>query len=53
VDYEVPGGRLIDAIFVRPDMLRIFTFRQDKLRKLFSPSGNSLLESVGETDRES
>ena len=36
VDYEVPGGWLIDALFVRRDVLRIFRFRQGRLRALFA-----------------
>lgn len=35
VDYAVYGGRLIDAFFVRPDLFKIFSFRQSKLRELF------------------
>jgi ligand-binding SRPBCC domain-containing protein len=33
VDYEVPGGRLVDRIAVEPDLRRIFDFRRDALRK--------------------
>ena len=35
VDYEVPGGRLINAAFVRPDLRKIFLFRQQRLAELF------------------
>jgi ligand-binding SRPBCC domain-containing protein len=35
VDYAVYGGSLINAIFVRPDLFKIFAFRQSKLRELF------------------
>ncbi|MDB5344513.1 MAG: cyclase/dehydrase [Schlesneria sp.] len=35
VDYAVPGGSLIDRFFVRPDLRRIFAFRDQKLRQLF------------------
>ncbi len=35
VDYEVPGGTLVDAIFVRPDLRKIFRFRRKKLEALF------------------
>ncbi len=45
VDYEVYGGSLINALFVRPDLIKIFTFRQSKLRELFPPSGACLLPS--------
>lgn len=36
IHYEVPGGRLIDRWFVRPDLQKIFTFRTEKLRALFA-----------------
>lgn len=35
VDYAVPGGWLIDRFLVRPDLLRIFTYRQAKLSEIF------------------
>jgi ligand-binding SRPBCC domain-containing protein len=35
VDYEVPGGWLVDRFFVRRDLRRIFRFRQRKLAELF------------------
>lgn len=35
VDYEVYGGRLINSLLVQPDVLKIFSFRQQKLRELF------------------
>jgi ligand-binding SRPBCC domain-containing protein len=35
VEYEVYGGSLINRLFVRPDLLKVFTFRQLKLRDLF------------------
>ena len=36
VDYSVYGGSTINALFVRRDLLRIFEFRQSKLKELFS-----------------
>jgi ligand-binding SRPBCC domain-containing protein len=36
VDYRVPGGRLIESLLVRPDLRKIFTFRQKKLAELFT-----------------
>ncbi|HEX4412004.1 MAG TPA: SRPBCC family protein [Lacipirellulaceae bacterium] len=36
VDYDVYGGALINKLLVRRDLERIFTFRQSKLRVLFS-----------------
>ena len=47
VDYEVYGGKLIDSLLVRPDLFKIFTFRQSKLRELFPEIGDSTLLSVG------
>jgi ligand-binding SRPBCC domain-containing protein len=35
VAYSVPGGRLVDFLFVRQDVRRIFEFRARKLRVLF------------------
>ena len=34
VDYKVPGGYLVDRLFVRKDIERIFTYRKSKLREL-------------------
>jgi ligand-binding SRPBCC domain-containing protein len=34
VDYEVPGGALVDRLFVRRDLKKIFEFRQRKLAEL-------------------
>jgi ligand-binding SRPBCC domain-containing protein len=51
VDYAVYGGRLINALFVRPDLLKIFAFRQAKLRELFSPKGASLSTFAALSDR--
>ncbi len=41
VDYSVWGGRPIEALFVRPDVRKIFAFRQTELRELFPGPGNS------------
>lgn len=35
VDYDVYGGSLINALFVRPDLFKIFAFRRSKLCELF------------------
>ena len=37
VRYAVPGGRLIDWLFVRGDVERVFQFRRQKLLALFGP----------------
>jgi ligand-binding SRPBCC domain-containing protein len=36
VCYAVPGGALVNMLFVRRDIERIFAHRQSKLRSLFS-----------------
>jgi ligand-binding SRPBCC domain-containing protein len=38
VDYDVIGGRPVHALFVRPDLLKIFAFRHDKLGSMFPAS---------------
>lgn len=41
VDYSVYGGSLIHSLFIRRDLLRIFAFRQNKLRDLFSAGASA------------
>ncbi|MDX1578982.1 MAG: SRPBCC family protein [Gemmatimonadota bacterium] len=36
VEYAVPGGRLVDRLFVRPDVERIFAYRQDAIERLLA-----------------
>jgi ligand-binding SRPBCC domain-containing protein len=31
VDYSSPGGRLVHSLFVKPDLVRIFNYRRQKL----------------------
>ena len=47
VDYVVYGGSLINTLFVRPDLFKIFAFRQDKLRELFPETGASTVQLTG------
>lgn len=35
VDYAVPGGPLVNALFVRPDLVKIFEYRTARLREFF------------------
>lgn len=35
VHYKVPGGRLINALFVRPELKRIFNYRMQKMIEIF------------------
>lgn len=44
VDYSVPGGRLVDRFFVRPDLHRIFAFRHQKLLEFFGQPKNRTVE---------
>ena len=46
VDYAVLGGWIIEHVFVRPDLVRIFEFRQRKLRELFARSADLLGTNV-------
>ena len=36
VDYKVLGGFLIHELFVKKDLINIFSFRKEKLKKIFS-----------------
>jgi ligand-binding SRPBCC domain-containing protein len=35
VRYAVPGGALIDRLFVRPDLRKVFEYRHSRLREIF------------------
>lgn len=35
VEYSVPGGRLINRLFVEPDLNKIFLYRQQRLADMF------------------
>jgi len=41
VDYAVPGGGIVERLFVRPDLVKIFRFRWQKLRELFPNTAQS------------
>jgi ligand-binding SRPBCC domain-containing protein len=36
IDYDVLGGRMAHALFVRPDLLKIFAFRHQALASMFA-----------------
>jgi ligand-binding SRPBCC domain-containing protein len=36
VEYAVPGGWLVNSLFVKRDLEKIFRFRHEKLREIFS-----------------
>ena len=38
VDYAVPGGRLVERLFVRRDLKQIFQYRFDSLERQFAQS---------------
>lgn len=35
IEYKVFGGALIEKFFVRPDLMKIFSFRMKKLEEIF------------------
>lgn len=41
VDYDVPGGRVVHDWIVAPELMRIFTYRQHKLREIFGAPATS------------
>lgn len=51
VDYAAPGGWLVDRLLVRRDLLKIFTYRQTKLRELFGNICNPLATADTVMDR--
>ena len=53
VDYAVYGGSPINAFFVRPDLFKIFAFRQSKLHELFPATDASLSTFAAPTNRPS
>jgi hypothetical protein len=38
VHYGVPGGRIVNWLFVAPELRRIFLFRAAKLKEVFGTS---------------
>jgi hypothetical protein len=36
VQYAVPGGAIIEALFVERDILKLFTYRADRPRAIFA-----------------
>ena len=37
VRYRVPGGRLMNWLLVKNDLIRIFEFRRNRMLELFPP----------------
>lgn len=50
VRYSVPGGWLVDRLFVRREVERIFSYRQEKMRELF-PHTSGEIASATNADR--
>ena len=46
VEYAVPGGSLVQKLFVAPDLRRIFQYRHDVLCDLFNPERRKPTQSV-------
>jgi ligand-binding SRPBCC domain-containing protein len=38
VHYRVPGGRLVNRLFVAPDLRKVFSYRTQKLQEIFGAS---------------
>jgi ligand-binding SRPBCC domain-containing protein len=43
VEYETPGGSLIDRLIVRPDIEKIFAYRQERLEAWAADRGNTAI----------
>lgn len=48
VRYAVPGGRVVDRLFVGRDVRRIFRYRRDRLQSIFG-TASECPEPVGQT----
>jgi ligand-binding SRPBCC domain-containing protein len=46
VDYDVPGGRLVNDLLVAPELVRIFRFRQDRMQAIFGAVAGSRAKVV-------
>jgi ligand-binding SRPBCC domain-containing protein len=52
VVYEVPGGPAVNALFVAPDLRRVFGYRLQALRERLDPGGRgSGLVTIRRIDR--
>jgi ligand-binding SRPBCC domain-containing protein len=47
VDYAVPGGRLVQKLFVAPDLERIFQYRRCVLEEIFAAEANQQTAIAG------
>jgi ligand-binding SRPBCC domain-containing protein len=46
VDYDVPGGYAVHQLLVGPDLIRIFTYRQERLREIFGGDAHEPIRVV-------
>jgi len=46
VDYDVPGGYVVHQLLVGPDLIRIFTYRQERLREIFGGDAHEPIRVV-------
>ena len=47
VEYAVPGGAIVQKLFVAPDLERIFDYRHELLKKLFLPQKSDATMHAG------
>ena len=47
VVYAVPGGKLVQKLFVAPDLDRIFHYRHEVLQNIFNPKQLQPIEHGG------
>ena len=43
VEYGIPGGTLVNKLFVQPDLRKIFTYRAETLKVIFSTASSSAI----------
>ncbi len=43
VEYAVIGGRVVNALFIRPDLRRIFKYRAEAMRDVFPAAGEATM----------
>ena len=46
VHYRVPGGALVDRLFIQKELRRIFQYREDQMLKIFGTPTNQHLETA-------
>ncbi len=51
VEYAVPGGAMIQKLFVAPDLHRIFDYKRQRLREIFGKAGSHYSARSGHSHR--